>query len=229
MINMKLFYVFIILTMLSSFSAMKNLNAQKLDSLPIRKSMKLIEFAVMPVAYRGDLGNAYHQWNKAFSIGIRFKIKPKWHKSASIMWGNISGNDNNFIPSSESTAIVNKSFQTSFITAHLDINYHFFRRENFICYVGMGAGLIRFIVKDENGNNLNEQYNSRKRNEGYSNTVSSFPFRLGAIYSLNNGFSLGFQTGFLNPMTKYLDNIGELGGNKQDNILYTKFSVLLKI
>lgn len=229
MINIKLFYVCIILTMFSGFSAMKNLYAQKLDSLPIRKSTKLIEFGVIPVGYKGDLGNAYHQWNNAYSLGIRFTSNPKWQKSASVMWGNISGNDISFNASAESKTVVNNSFNTNFITAHFDLNYHFYRSENLTFYAGIGAGLMRFMVKDDNGNNLNTQLNSRKRGEDYSNIVLSLPFRLGGIYSFNNGLALGFQTGFLNPMTKYLDNIGELGGNKQDNILYTKFSVLVKI
>jgi hypothetical protein len=145
------------------------------------------------------------------------------------MWGNISGNDISFNASAESKTVVNNSFNTNFITAHFDLNYHFYRSENLTFYAGIGAGLMRFMVKDDNGNNLNTQLNSRKRGEDYSNIVLSLPFRLGGIYSFNNGLALGFQTGFLNPMTKYLDNIGELGGNKQDNILYTKFSVLVKI
>jgi hypothetical protein len=188
---------------------------------------KFITFDISPVAYKGDLGNAYSQWGRAFGVSYHVLKAGKFSRGFSFLAGKISGSDISF--QAEGDVAPNRSFSTSFYSAQYDLHYNFFKSDNFHAYAGAGAGMFFFTVKDDSGNKLSSQLNTRKKGEDYANISLFLPVKIGGNYYFDNGFGLGFQAGLLNPFTKYLDNIAALGKNKRDNILFAKISLVFKM
>ncbi len=192
-----------------------------------KEKTKYITLDIAPVAYKGDLGNAYSQWDRAFGVSYHVLKAGKFSRGFGFLAGKIRGNDLNF--QADGNIVPNRSFSTSFYSGQYDFHYNFLRNDNFIAYAGASVGLLFFNVKDDAGNKLSTQLNTRKKGEDYANMTFFMPIKAGAMYQFDNGIGLGFQAGFLNPFTKYLDNIAFLGKNRRDNILFAKFSRVFEL
>jgi hypothetical protein len=192
------------------------------------EAINLAYIGISSNGYAGDL-NVYDKWASALHMG--FKLNHRTHLNGNVNFsiGNITGQDPYFVNGNpEFTGkdySPSKYFNTSVITANYDLHLNIIKKQNLIVYLSQGIGIIRFNPKDEFGNPLQKQPQTRVPGEVYGNTAIMLPTNLGFIYFFPNRFGAGIQAGFLNTQTDYLDNISLLGPNdRNDNVLQVRFS-----
>ena len=183
-------------------------------------------------AYNGDLGDRFDKWGSFFSVGVKLNHKYRLNGNLSIGIGSITGQEVGYTFNGPSVdpATPNTFFKTRVLTVNYDLHYNFIKKGPWIVYISQGLGLVSYIPKDEFSEDLVDQSSTRVPNETYGSTSIVAPTQIGAFYLLSNGLGFGFQTGFLNTLTDYLDNVsqwGNQGGN--DNILIAKFSLLVSL
>jgi hypothetical protein len=101
-----------------------------------------------------------------------------------------------------------------------EIRINILKKESFCFYVSPGISLLRFDSKDEFKNSYSNQFATRAKGEEYSNISLMLPVKVGGTYYLTNGYGIGMDAGFLNPLTDYIDNISQWGNKtKKDNLL----------
>lgn len=188
----------------------------------------LLEAGVSAASYQGDL-SSYQKWTQAFHLGLLLRKQNKFSHKFSLNSGFINA-DNKFYRFTGGSATPNTFFRTNFLTLHYELRFAFYQSKNFQAFVSQGIGMNRFRVKNEKGEILLNQLNTRAEGEAYSATGVILPTGLGAYYLLSNGFGLSFQLNLLNTLNDYLDNIS-LWGNKNgnDNVLLTRFSFLVPL
>ncbi|UII29380.1 hypothetical protein LVD15_13400 [Fulvivirga maritima] len=169
-------------------------------------------------AYNGDLSQ-YDQYGALFHIGLQLNKNRKFNGNFNLGIGSVRGENSQFRLNDNLEATPNRYFKTSYLFINYDLHYNIIKKEQVIVYISQGIGLFRFNPKDEDGNNLSDQSNTRNSDETYSNLTLMLPTSVGAIYFLPNEWGVGFQAGLLNTMTNYIDNISELGDGGNDNIL----------
>lgn len=219
--RLKVFYLlFVFFTCIGSFRAAAQ------DTLLLSSKIKVLSFDLMPVGYAGDL-SSFTQWGSGFGVSLHTLKDKKLSRGVAFMTGNLRGNNPDFI--TETEAVPNRSFQTRFFALHYDWHYNFIKTDNFNLFAGAGIGLMYFVVKDDSGKRLSSQFGTRNKGEDYANLTLVLPVKIGADYFFENGIGVGFRVGLLNPRTKYLDNIGELGKNKRDNALFAKFCLQFRL
>ncbi|WP_051203799.1 hypothetical protein [Hugenholtzia roseola] len=215
-----------------SLSAQRD-NLQKDSIQKVQNPKHLHAFvALAPLGYKGDLGNPYHKWDRALWLGIqKRKAGKRLQTQAQIGIGRISGSDAFFRPDLPDSSGLNpnRSFQTSLLALQIGGQYVFLETEQLRLSAGLGLGLLRFSPKDEAGNLLVEQNGTRFFTEDYANTTLYLPIEMNLQYHFKNRMAFGFSAGFLNPFTKYLDNIALLGNDKNDNILKMAFSFFVPL
>jgi hypothetical protein len=205
-----------------------SLSAQNDSAQKIQNPKQLQVFASLaPLGYKGDLGSPYHKWDRGFWFGIqKRKTGKRLQMQAQLGVGRITGSDTFFRPDLPDSSGLNpnRSFQTSLLALQVGAQYVFLETAHLRLSAGLGLGLMRFSPKDESGNLLAEQGSTRFFTEDYANTTLYLPLEMNLQYHFENRMAFGFSAGFLNPFTKYLDNIALLGNDKNDNILKIGFS-----
>jgi hypothetical protein len=188
-----------------------------------------LQIGVSSNAYNGDLGGAYAKWTMGVHAGLLLNQKKRLNGSFQLAFGRIVGQDLNFTaPEPGKTA--SPYFRTGFVTANYEVHYNFIRTARWKCYVAQGFGIIQYTPRDEEGNKLRDQGATRPDGETYGSVSVILPTKIGFIYFLPNGYGLGLESGFLNSMTDYLDNVGQWGGDAgRDNILFFKFNLNLPV
>ncbi len=189
-----------------------------------------IQVGISPVAYRGDLGNGFSKWRMNVNLGLLFNKKDRVNGSAQIAIGSVTGQSDDREIGGSPDITPNSYFKTNFVAVNYELHYNIIRNEFLKFYIGQGFGFMHFTPKDQYGENLREQYETREEGESYGSIAVIFPTKLGAIYFLPNDFGLGFETGLYNSLTDYIDNIsawGDKGG--LDNMWYFKFSLSIPV
>jgi hypothetical protein len=125
---------------------------------------------------------------------------------------------------------VNRFFDTRYLNVHFEFHYTVFKFGNSELFVSQGLGLFRFNPLDSDKSPLLSQSFTRAEDEGYGLISFMFPSQMGFHMRLVNGFGIGVQAGFYNPLTNYIDNIGELGqGRNFDNLLFFRMMFFVPI
>lgn len=197
-----------------------------------QETSHFIQTGVSANAYKGDLQSAYDKWTSSFHLGLKFNKKKRINGQVNLGFGSITGQStvSDFNLEGNEKAIPNKYFLTRYFTLQYDLNYNIVKNTQWTVYISQGAGIIRYNPKDENKNNLQDANDTRATNESYSNISIMLPTQLGVIHHLKNNFGLGIQTGFLNTMTDYLDNISDLGNRSgNDNVFLFRFSLYMPV
>lgn len=178
------------------------------------------------IKYNGELGS-YNNNSGAIQLGLQFNKQDKLNGALNFGFGSATGDDINFGPEVEISTEPNPNnfFKSNFIFFHYELHYNFLRKENYQVYISQGAGIFRFNPKSDLGEDLQDLTETRFQGETYRNASIMLPTSLGGVYFLPNKYGIGLQLGFYNTMTKYIDNIGELGDNTNDNIFFLKFAV----
>ncbi len=178
-------------------------------------------------SYAGDL-NKYAQFNGAFAIGFKLNHKERLNGQFTFLVGTVKG-ENRRLDIPPSAVAPNRFFSTSLVEFSYQVNYHLIKTSNFSLYVGQGIGILRFEPRDEEDNELSGQLNTRAEGETYRNITLMLPTKVGAQYVFDNQFGVGFEAGWHNLLTDYIDNISELGTGGNDNILGFRVSLLIPL
>ena len=180
--------------------------------------------------YNGDLGKGYQPGSLMGSIGLKLNADKKLHGNLHVIFGSVTGQELDYEFAGDPEAEPNTYFSSSFFGVHYELAFNLIAQEGFKLYLSQGIGFFRFQPKDEFGNKLLDQPNSRDLNEDYRNISFMLPTQLGGRYTLENGYSLGLQIGFLNPLSDYVDNISTWGGKSgNDNILTLRVNTYIPI
>jgi hypothetical protein len=191
---------------------------------------KYVEMGISATAYKGDLAHSYEKFSSCFHLNLHFKKNDRRvNPYVGLMIGNVTGQNPRYsFAASDTTAATptpNKFFKTSLFSVNFGFLISIIKKENFNFYIGQGFGVMRLNPKDEDNKSLADQFNTRAYNETFNNFTIMLPTFAGITYRFKNDYRVGFQAGWLNPMTDYIDNISLWGDRqKKDNILSYKFS-----
>ncbi len=178
-------------------------------------------------SYMGDLGT-FKQWSSGLHLGIHLRNGKKINGGVNFAYGAIVGDQLDY-QSEVPGATPNTHFNTTLFTAQFNLRYNFLKWKNLQLYISQGIGIIRFEPKNQFGEKLLDQFDTRAANETYSNIAAMLPTQLGAYWRLPNELTLGLQAGLSNTLTDYLDNISQWGSSNNDNIFQVKFMVQVPI
>lgn len=171
-------------------------------------------------SYRGDLTNSFKSWGGTFHAGLTFNKKKRVNGYLHLMVGGVRGNNDSYAYNSTETTTPNTYFKTSLISLGYELRINIIKKETYVLYVSPGVALLRFDSKDEFNSSYSNQFTTRAKGEEYSNIALMLPIKIGGAYYLNNGYGIGVDMGFLNPLTDYIDNISMWGNkSKKDNLL----------
>jgi hypothetical protein len=221
-------------------TAQPTLVAPKVDSVQvlllkefdiIRQPNRYFTIGLSANAYKGSLNASYQAFKPAFHIGLQLNRKKRLNGSFNLAIGSYvadKGPDPNFYPAMVGIRIPNTFASSTFIAFHYGLNLYVIKNRYFNWYLGTGFGLMRFNPQDAEGSDLLDQRFTRESNENYSTVTSIIPVNTGVNYFHKSGYGLGFQVGWWNTNTQYLDNVGKLASEqKNDNILSYRFSLLV--
>ncbi len=180
-------------------------------------------------AYKGDLSPSYQKWSSAFHIGV-VSFAGRWlNPTASLSIGNLTGQqtDYNYLaPPSKA----NTFFKTNFAQLSLGARLNAIKSDYLTVYVQPNLSVMRFTPRDIRNQKLADQAETRALGETLPSTALAFPINIGAMYRFKaSDIGIGAEVGLLNPMTKYLDNIGEYGNGNSDNSIQIKLSVYVPL
>lgn len=180
-------------------------------------------------AYKGDLSPSYQKWSSAFHLGV-VSFAGRWlNPTASLSFGNLTGQqtDYNYLaPPSKA----NTFFKTNFAQLSLGARLNAIKSDYLTVYVQPNISVMRFTPLDIRNQKLADQAETRALGETLPSTALAFPISVGAMYAFKaSDIGIGAEVGLLNPMTKYLDNIGDYGNGSTDNSLQVKLSVYVPL
>lgn len=180
-------------------------------------------FNVGAMGYMGELNrhNPLKFTDPAAAINVRYAFTPYSGLKLGLTQGSIQGADANSSQSFEKTR--NLSFKSNITELSLNYEYYFFPftpgsgKEKFTPYVFIGfAGLLFEPIAEYNGitYKLRElgtegQGTSFNKDSKYNNIEMSVPFGIGAKYNFVDNFNLGFELGYRNSFTDYIDDISK--------------------
>ena len=165
-----------------------------------------------------------------FVAGIKMNRESKLNGNFNLSVGSVSGEELGYEYAADPLATPNTFFKTTLVAVNFDLQYNLVDKENLKVYLSQGIGGIRFQPKDEFGNDLIDQTETRSINEEYRNLTLVLPTMVGVKYLLPNGYGIALQTGLYNTTTDYLDNIGTLGNKGGgDNIWSTRVQVSMPL
>ena len=193
-----------------------------LAQLPTR----FITGGISTQAYKGDVKDSYAKWTPGLHAGVQFNRNKRLNGAIMAQAGYVIAQN----PALKSSAPANASpvryVRTSLISGHYELQYSFIRKESWKVFLSQGIGLLRYVPRDRDGQNLNDIANTRAANETFSGISLLLPTSVGVHYVLPNRWFLGLQGCYLHSTTDYLDNLGEWGQKKgSDNVLQYRFVV----
>lgn len=200
------------------------------DSLQRKK--KEIHFGLGPASYSGDLGNAYSGSSLMVNFGLKLNKEKKLNGNIKVSIGRVTGQELDYTTTDNSGAVAtpNTFFKSTFFGLNYEVQYNLIDKDKIKVYLSQGIGLFRFEPRDQSGQSLVDQTDTRPLGETYRNLTIQLPTQIGAKYYLPNDFGVGVQVGFVNPITDHLDNLGVWGNkNGNDNILSVQFQIHVPI
>lgn len=177
-----------------------------------------IGLSALGANYHGDLNKTWEKFNIGFNFNIQFEKRKKILPQINLTSASVTGQDPKHNPKKDK---YNNFVKTSITAIDIRFLYRFTPKKQGSLYAGAGAGLLFFNPKDMNGNALIEDKTSRAEGETYSNVAFILPVVMGYRYYINPYTSIYTEFVSLNPQTKYLDNISQLGNHKKNDRLFT--------
>lgn len=167
--------------------------------------------------YHGDLNQTWEKFNLGFNFNLQFEKRKKIMPQVNLTMSSITGQDLNHNPKKDT---YNNFVKTNFTALDIRLLYRFTPKKQGTFYASIGGGLLFYNPKDMNGNALIEDKTSRAENETYSNVAFILPTVVGYKRYLNPYTSLYIEFASMNPQTKYLDNINQLGNYKKNDRIF---------
>ncbi|MTI33605.1 hypothetical protein [Xanthovirga aplysinae] len=179
-------------------------------------------------AYKGDLSDTYHKWSASVHLGMKINKGKRINGLINLSFGNVTGQNPNFEGNDEIEGTPNRFFNTKIFTANYDLQLNLLKRKQFTVFISQGIGLLFYTPQDEFKEKFTEP--TRAPNETYSNSALTLPSQLGVNYFFKNGYGLGLQAGYLNPISDYIDNISELGDAQgNDNVFMGRAYLMIPL
>lgn len=209
------------------------------DQLPT-KPKSILELGVGLGSYKGDLSPNFSKVNGGFNLGLIMRAQKRLNLKLDVSYLYLQGqklDDPNVLPPLE-PPFPNNFFQSHTLNTSLSLMFNLINSKHFKLYVAQGVGIFYFNPLDEEGTELIENFKdetngvfeTRNKNETYSNFAMSLPTRVGMTYYFDNNFGFGLSATFVNPFTDYLDNISELGTvNGNDQAMSINFSCFIPL
>lgn len=191
---------------------------------------RFVELGVSANSYKGDIRHSYTDWATGVNVGILFNKAKRVNGHFNLMIGSaVAQNPNYFFDDgSDPQPTPNEFARIKMYAFNFDLHINLYKKNNFIVYLYQGLGLVRFDPRDSENKKLLDQLNTRAQGETYSNISFMLPHGLGVLYVSKPGFGVGFQAGYLNTTSDYLDNVSKWGDRaKKDNILSYKMTVYI--
>lgn len=198
------------------------------DNTSFEAPTKFLELGISANSYRGDLNANFDKYAIGIHAALKYNRKKRINGKLSLMYGMINGQNVNYPAALSETP--NTFFTTTMLTFHYELHVNIIKKERYGVYLSQGIGLMRFNPKDENYENLSDQFDTRPDGESYSPVTLMLPTSLGGYYLLKNGYGIGLQLQYLNSRSDYLDNISQWGfRKKKDNVFLTKFTIYIPL
>jgi len=201
-----------------------NVSVNAADSTKIRK--KFLVVGASALAYKGSLQESYARWTPGFQVGIKFEKRKLVNGMLSATFGKLIGENRNYQkPSKFGDEIQPVSkFQTTFFSLQYEAQVLLLTYHGFRIFASQGIGLFRFTPQDWDGNSLFEKDRTRNKGESFSKNAIQFPTQIGFQYWFPNQMGFGFQAGWFNTLTKFIDNMSDLSTNEiSDNVAAFRF------
>jgi hypothetical protein len=180
------------------------------------------------MGYMGDLNrnNPMKFTNLAASINVRYALTPYHGFKLGFTQGGVQAYDKDSKNAFEKAR--NLSFKSNITELALNYEYYFYPftpgsgKERFTFYAFAGVAGFRFEpLAEYNGTTykLRElgtegQGTSFNKSAKYDNIAISIPFGVGFKYNFIDNFNLGFELGYRNTLTDYLDDVSKTYADK---------------
>lgn len=182
-----------------------------------------IGFGLDGISYVGDLSDPNQTIHRIYP-GANLSIQLEGPKRLKIQlnggFGKFSEQYDDVKPSTSPGVTVNTFVETSFYYGDLRLKYRFPISKHFHPYLTVGAGVLSFTPRDQDGRFLNDARFTREPDENYSTIVPQIPVGAGVQARINPAVSLSLEYLFRYTPTDYLDNIGRLGTRPGHDFLH---------
>ncbi|MES2388604.1 MAG: hypothetical protein V4543_11440 [Bacteroidota bacterium] len=193
---------------------------------------KWIYGGVSATAYKGSLSSAYAQFSPSLHVGLRLSRSKRLNGTFQLSLGSVTGSSSRYdfkIPANSNATPAN-SFHTNFFMLNYELSLSLVKRRRFCWYISQGIGFMHFEVYDSENKSLFDNSLSRATGESYLKNTVILPSSTGIYGLLPGGYGLGFQAGWWNTGTDYIDNLSKLSdGRSGDNLLFYKFTVMVPV
>lgn len=171
-----------------------------------------IGLGMMGTAYDGDLttnGDALYRFHPGFNFSFQFA-------SEKLISPQLNAGFGRFVNQDRDIASVEGVQPNTFVDTrifHVDfrLKARFLRDKAVHPYVSAGIGLLGYAPRDEDGNNLLDDLNTRNDGETYGSITASFPLSPGVEIELSPLLMVGLEYTYRPTGSDYLDNISQLG------------------
>lgn len=199
---------------LSHFSAF----SQELERPPLQIGLGLAGFA-----YEGDLTTQEESFRRLYpgaNISIQFDGNRLIQMQANVGFGRFVEQTDKSGTFVQGEIVPNSFVETSFFYTDLRFRIFPLKGKSISPYLGLGAGILFYNPKDEDGNFLAENIFTREDQEVYNSLLGHFPISGGVLVKLNSVLTLGGEYIYRVTPTDYLDNIGQLGNDPGNDALH---------
>ena len=183
-------------------------------------------------AIKGSLENRYEKYLPSFQAGLRLEKRKTRAFSFHLSAGSLISDKYNYQPPQDRfQGVMPVSYvRTSYFTFNVDQHIYLLRFKGFTLGASFGFGFIRYNVFDRQGRQLRDVFSSRASGESFSPTAVMLPIHLSAQYKFDNDLGVGVQAGWLNTLTKGLDNMNLLAADQgNDNIAGFRFFLTMPL
>lgn len=192
----------------------------------------VFELGISADAYKGDLSSNYAIFYQGIHFGFKSNKKKMVLPQLNFSIGKFGSQNSEyvFIAQDHPEHKANNFFINQYKAVDLGLEFIVFDKFNLRIYISPSIGLMKYDIKDRDGNSLLINKLTRSKNEIAENFSAYIPLRLGARYFFKNNFGAGFQTGITFFTTDYIDNIGSLSNySGRDNVLSYQFNFYIPI
>ena len=110
--------------------------------------------------------------------------------------------------------------ETRFIYGDLRLHLRLMPRSRIQPYLSVGAGILHFSPRNEEGKKLENRTNTRLEGENYNSLIPELPAVAGVRMKLNRTLDISLDYTFKYTPTDYLDNIGLIGNREGFDALH---------
>lgn len=183
------------------------------------RSLK-VGFGLSGFSYLGDFATGNGSLQRVYP-GANFSIHTESQSSLQLQ---LNGGFGKFAAqydgeNTNTGQLIHTFVETPFYYGDLRLRYRFLKG-SWQPYAAIGAGILVFSPRDENGKPLKFIDESREEGESYNTIIPRLPISLGVERQINDKVSAGINYTLHYTPTDYLDNVGSLGSKPGKDILH---------